>query len=745
VAYFPGNNSEIDIVQFQGSAQAVDPYALDLAHGLYSQNLDFTIGTGAASVIQAATRRGSSQVVQLPTADGGVLSLFPWYFNNGGVQDCYAVYYAPGVGAKAYSQQSASFVGLIAVTGAKYLSFATDGIRGYFGFGDATGRYSSTSGYIYNASTGNSDKLFAQPISNAVVTLTADMTVGSGVVTAGTRRIAFLYTTRNGYSGPICPFDSTTQLFSPILYTATDGAHGVLVNLDCLSIPSYMSPGGFAQVVMTTASNLAEYYAVPGAILPWPTSPGNVGVVVNVSDGDLTSTGTNVTQQQNVLASSLSGTPPFFPSAIFAYSSRMCYVTLDGAGFPVVYVSDPSAYQSLTAAYHGIYLEGKQIPVHGCSIGQVCYIATLSALYACSDNGGQPATWTPPQRVDGSVGVLTPSCLLSSGGRILLASEKGLFSYRGGAFPTLPLSFWQSPDWNRINWGAPTQVGIVDDSLDRVIRVTAPLKVLVTNATNTNPIVITTGVQIGAAVQLYPHLFQTGLSVTLSGVGGNTAANGTFTATVTGPNTFTIPAAGNGVYSGGGVAVPNSPNAEMSWNVSLGEQPGSLLYSLNGFSAYRQGASATIRNLATATDETWYAPAQSNPGGIIRRVLPSDAVIHQDVDLSGNPAGTSALYETGIVPAAQDTTTTVHDYHGCHLRVSGLGPLNLSAYGLDHLRSVVPAAIPVTLSGASGQEILCKFWLRSDQASLLLGTNSIGAFMVLAFMRIYYTNSLPMR
>lgn len=85
MAYFPGNNSEIDIVQFQGSAQAVDPYALDLAHGLYSQNLDFTIGTGAASVIQAATRRGSSQVVQLPTADGGVLSLFPWYFNNGGI------------------------------------------------------------------------------------------------------------------------------------------------------------------------------------------------------------------------------------------------------------------------------------------------------------------------------------------------------------------------------------------------------------------------------------------------------------------------------------------------------------------------------------------------------------------------------------------------------------------------------------------------------------------------------------
>jgi hypothetical protein len=743
VAYFPGNTSEIDITNFQGSAQAVDPYVLDLAHGLYCQNADFITGPGASPQVQCMTRRGSSQVAQIPNSDGGILSMFKWYFNNAGTQDCYAVYYAPSVGAKAYSQQSASFVALVAVTGAKYLSFATDGIRGYFAFGDASGRYSANSGYIYNAATGNADKLFAPPFASSAVTITISST-GAGNVTIGTHRIGFLYTTRNGYSGPLSPIFGNQ--FAPSVVTVTSGVYQSFnAAFAFSSVPTWMTPGGTIQVVMSTAANPNEFYAVPGTITSFPSTPGTVTISVSISDGDLAATGNNVTQQQNLLASSISGTPPFYPSAIFAYSSRMCYVTLDAAGFPVVYISDPSNYQSLNAGNNGVYLQGKEIPVHGCSIGQVCYIASLSGLYATSDNGGYPVTWTPPQRVDGSVGVLAPSCLLASAGRILLASEKGLFSYSGGAFPQIPLSYWQAPDWNRINWAAPTQVSIVDDGFDRVDRVIAPLNSLVTNASNTNPIVITTGVKVGAAIQPYPHLIQTGMSVTISGVGGNTAANTTAVATVTGPNTFTIPVAGNGAYTSGGVVTPNSPNAEMSWNYSQGEQAGSLLYSLNAFTAYGQGASATIHNIATDTDEVWYAPAQSNPGGIIRRVLPSDSPIYQDVDLSGSAAATSFLYETGIVPASADESTTLHDYHGAHLRVSGNGNLNLTAYGIDHLRSTVPPASPLAISGAPGLEYLVKWWLRSEQQSLMVGTNAVGAFAILAFLRLYFTNSLPMR
>lgn len=65
----------------------------------------------------------------------------------------------------------------------------------------------------------------------------------------------------------------------------------------------------------------------------------------------------------------------------------------------------------------------------------------------------------------------------------------------------------------------------------------------VTGATNANPIEVTT--QFG-------HGLSTGNSVTISGVGGNTAANGTFTITKTAANKFTVGVAGNGAYVSGG-------------------------------------------------------------------------------------------------------------------------------------------------------------------------------------------------
>jgi len=67
---------------------------------------------------------------------------------------------------------------------------------------------------------------------------------------------------------------------------------------------------------------------------------------------------------------------------------------------------------------------------------------------------------------------------------------------------------------------------------------------LVTAATNANPIAVTTA---------SPHgMPGTSGAVTISGVLGNQAANGSWTATITGPSSFTIPSVGSGAYTGGG-------------------------------------------------------------------------------------------------------------------------------------------------------------------------------------------------
>jgi hypothetical protein len=64
----------------------------------------------------------------------------------------------------------------------------------------------------------------------------------------------------------------------------------------------------------------------------------------------------------------------------------------------------------------------------------------------------------------------------------------------------------------------------------------------VTGATNANPIVVTS----------VAHGLKTGDSVVIAGVGGNTAANGTWTITKLTADTFSVPVAGNGSFTSGG-------------------------------------------------------------------------------------------------------------------------------------------------------------------------------------------------
>ena len=47
---------------------------------------------------------------------------------------------------------------------------------------------------------------------------------------------------------------------------------------------------------------------------------------------------------------------------------------------------------------------------------------------------------------------------------------------------------------------------------------------------------------------------------------------------------------------------------------------------------------------------------------------------------------------------------------------------------------------------SGGQEVLRKWWLRSEQQTIAFGCNGgIDAFFVMALIRAYYTNSLPQR
>lgn len=80
--------------------------------------------------------------------------------------------------------------------------------------------------------------------------------------------------------------------------------------------------------------------------------------------------------------------------------------------------------------------------------------------------------------------------------------------------------------------------------------ITTPLSRTVTGATNESPIVITTSAA---------HLFATHDTVAITSVGGNTAANGTWTITKLTSTTFSLNGStGSGAYTSGGTAVDQS-------------------------------------------------------------------------------------------------------------------------------------------------------------------------------------------
>ena len=100
-----------------------------------------------------------------------------------------------------------------------------------------------------------------------------------------------------------------------------------------------------------------------------------------------------------------------------------------------------------------------------------------------------------------------------------------------------------------VNWSTVSPGQFSSSASKRFFRVrSANVPVSITGATNASPIVITsTG-----------HLLNTGDTISISGVVGNTAANGIFTITKVDANSFSLNGStGNGAYSSGGTWLPN--------------------------------------------------------------------------------------------------------------------------------------------------------------------------------------------
>lgn len=451
---------EVEINDFNGAITRLDPYDVPRDNGLYALNVSYTPGN-------VATRYGHSVV--FTQSDGAISAMAGWVFP--GAHNSIVMYFVPSSGVVNGFIQFGTTLFTMMTAGAASAGavLLPVGSRAYAVFYDATGRTGTTYGQVFGVGIG-ADPLFAAPLPNVpTVSETA-----SGVVTAGVHRIAYLATTRNGFTTNLSPFISGA--FSPVSFTSTGGQnlHVVIP----ATIPVYMQGTNNVQVVMTTSTNLNRYFTVPGAVASLLS--GGATINVSISDDDLAATGTDVTNQVNLLVNgspTAPYSPPFLPYSMFTYSNRMVYCTYDSANVPVVYVSEQNDFQHLTADQHAIYLESQVQAITGFSMRGVAYLGTQFSFYSMEDNGDVPVSWIPPQKIDGSIGILSPTCIAvnQAAGYAAIASERGLYIFHGGIFPTLPISYYQSPDWQRIDWSTPTKVQVVDDQLNKRFVVLAPL------------------------------------------------------------------------------------------------------------------------------------------------------------------------------------------------------------------------------------------------------------------------------
>jgi len=642
-----------ELTRFTGAWPRLDPESVPLTAALQSQNVAYLRG-------QVATRYGHS--VMFASTDAAS-ALFNWIFLSNAPQNI-LVWFNPGVGARAIDLNNIAggVFSLFAQTTQQGASFAASGPRVYMGFYDANG-IGKVGGQVY----GNSvvDPLFAAPTQ---ITFSSATEPAAGAVTAGLHRFGFLLQTRNGFTTAWCPVNSSNA-FSPFSFTASGSKNlRLVVNGAGATWPTYASQG---QLIMTTAANLNRYFIVPG--VSWGIAGGTTGTYTlpdfSISDSDLTATAADAVSYQNRLTMDQLGNAPFFPSVIFTYGARMGYVTRDSSGFPVCYFSNLNDFQGLFAATSGVYLPGNQPIVTGFALRGVAYLIGPHSTYAVADNGQVPAQWASPQLVDGSIGTLSPQGVWAneSQGYAWVADEGGLYLFEGAAFPDRPISYYQLPDWQRINWAAPTAIQVVDDKNNKRVEVLAPLD-------------------------------------------GST-----------------------------------TPTHRLTWDYTEGTAPEQAKYAIQNLTSYALGAIGLVQHPTTKRMELWFGP--SSAGAFIRQNNGSEANPYRDVNTAGNTAvAIASLYETALLPGIDDPRRgQVHFHHGDHARLTGSGNVALKVWGLDHLRSVVPAASPLALSATPGAEALFKYWLQSEYASLQLSTSAVDAFFVLSGLKHYFTPASPQR
>lgn len=471
-----GVESTPDIQDFRGPVLLGDvvdgPYCLD------AQNVEF-VDTGVQ------TRRGFGQAWNPSVA---IIAMYNW------LQSQYnRVIYLTSAGAVVARDlvTPANTYNLVTgLTAALGLSCVPAGFRIYMAFFKERSSNPGNPQTAYpvriwdgtlNTGVPNVEIAFSPPMATTAVAINYTEP-GAGVVTAGDHNFGFLILTWNGGTPPPSPWSAGS--FVPTTVTAAGSTYLNVVVDPTANWPSYVQS---VQLIMTTADNPDRYYIVPGSVAVIRDSSTPASFDVNVDDVTLQLYEEIIPGSGNDYFSvfqydgTLSG--PFGAMKLIGYGSRMTYI-YEGLGPDLItsasYIafSNPGMPQFATLAQNVLSLPEFRQCITGFVLGDVIYLLGPGWTYAFSDNGLTPVQWSQPRLVSGAIGSPFVNGVLSNPtrGYAWVADRSGLYFFTGSSYPVRPSSYFQGPDWQRINWLAEVDsMEILDDVENRIVMVKAPL------------------------------------------------------------------------------------------------------------------------------------------------------------------------------------------------------------------------------------------------------------------------------
>lgn len=479
-----------EITEWGGAWLLKDPPSVDFRGALKSQNVQFITAQVGSRYGFADTGLGSMALAEMAVWYGPFTQVSTSYANTVLIAVTYAggsitfkpINLATGTGPTiSYTAASPTRASLVPT-----------GLNCYVTYNDAhqNGLDGGSIITVYNNSgslgvaTHTLKNLFSPP---STYTPAAPTEPSAGVVTAGTHRYAYLIEYMGGFvtrvspdSGAATPPDITS--FQPIV-KASAGSKNVQIVITNTWSGLYQNIAAIS-IAMTTTANLNQYYIVPGSrqtLVSDGVTPVTNTFNISISDADLSSTGIDATPYLYWLTQTPSGTAPFKTKHLALWGNRMAYLgtTTDNLSnlIDAIYASEPNNFQAITIDEHIIQLPGQRPMVTAFQMGGSNFIVGPHEIWSTTDTGDVPTTWPAPVLVDGTHGTLAVEGVVVGPGNdyAWIADQSGLYLFTGGPIESLPVSFEQTPDWNRINWSAAATIKMKDHSTQKRVVVMVPL------------------------------------------------------------------------------------------------------------------------------------------------------------------------------------------------------------------------------------------------------------------------------